>query len=155
MNYPSNFNHFLNEHVALLNNSHRKFLGEELILEIQPYASLAQALFYAPFVVVSHNSAADPVFNYANRKALELFEFDWEEFIQLPSRLSAEPIHRLEREQLLSKVSQNGYLINYQGIRVAKNGRRFLIKNATVWNLFDVDGCYLGQAARFKEWEYL
>ena len=155
MNYPSETNHFLGDHVVLLSNSYRNLLGEELISKNHTYDTLAKALFFAPFVVVSHNTAADPVFNYANLKALELFGFSWEEFTQLPSKLSAEPIHQLERNKLLAEVSQNGYLASYQGIRITKAGARFLIKNAVVWNLVDDNGNYAGQAAKFEDWEFL
>ena len=155
MNYPSEDNHFLSDHVALLSNSYRKLLGEELISKNHTYDTLAKALFFAPFVVVSHNTAADPMFNYANLKSLELFGFSWEEFTQLPSKLSAESMHQLERKKLLAEVSQNGYLANYQGIRITKKGARFLIKNAVVWNLADDNGNYAGQAAKFEDWEFL
>jgi PAS domain-containing protein len=155
MNYPSETNHFHSEHVSLLAESYRKLLARELIQESQSHDSLAKALFCAPFVVVSHNTDADPVFNYANLKALELFGFSWAEFTQLPSRLSAEPIHQTEREKLLAEVSRNGYLDCYQGIRITKTGRKFLIKNAVVWNLMDDKGCYAGQAAQFADWEFL
>jgi MEKHLA domain len=86
---------------------------------------------------------------------LELFCFSWGEFIKLPSRLSAEPVHQFEREQLLEEVSRNGYLANYRGIRISKNGRKFMIKNAIVWNLIDDQGNYAGQAAKFDDWDYL
>ena len=155
MNFPCNANHFLSQHAALLNNSYMKLLGKELILEINPYGTLAQALFNAPFVVVSHNTATDPIFNYGNLKALELFGFSWDEFMRLPSRLSAEPVHQLEREKLLAEVNRKGYIDHYQGIRLTKTGSRFLIKNAVVWNLLDEKGQYVGQAARFEEWEFL
>lgn len=153
--YPAEDNHFLSGHVALMSNSYRKLLGKKLMPENPTNEKLANALFYAPFVVVSHNTAADPVFNYANLKALELFGFSWEEFTQLPSRLSAEPIHQHERDKLLVEVTQKGYLESYQGIRITKTGCRFLIKNAVVWNLLDNKGIYAGQAARFEEWEFL
>ncbi len=155
MNYPSEINHYLAEHADLLRKSYRKLLEDELIVTNKSHGTLAQALFHAPFVIVSHNIAPDPVFNYANLKALDLFGFSWEEFTQLPSRLSAERIHQSERENLLAEVSQKGYLGRYQGVRITKTGTRFLIKNAVVWNLIDENGCYAGQAAKFGEWEFL
>jgi hypothetical protein len=56
---------------------------------------------------------------------------------------------------LLSEVSSRGYINDYRGVRVAKNGRRFLIERATVWNLLDESGAPYGQAATFNEWRYL
>jgi hypothetical protein len=114
MRYPSNDNDFLNGHAALLNGCYRNLLGNDLVVESQTQASLAEAMFYAPFVIVSHNSLPDPIFNYANLMALELFEFSWKEFTKLPSRFSAEPMHQLEREKLLEEVSQRGRVSEFQ-----------------------------------------
>lgn len=155
MNYPSSANSFLSEHVALLMFSYQNLLGEELIKLSQSNELVAQSIFYAPFVIVSHNTAIDPVFNYANHKALALFGFSWEEFTQLPSRLSAEPAQQSERERLLTQVNQSGFSANYQGIRITKTGRRFMIKNAVIWNLVEKNGDYAGQAAKFEDWEFL
>lgn len=41
-------------------------------------ANAARRLFEAPFVVVSHNAAADPILTYGNRAALPLWETNWE-----------------------------------------------------------------------------
>lgn len=155
MKYPAEDNSFLSEHVDLMSFSYLKLLGEKLILANNTNVTLAKALFYAPFVVVSHNIAVDPIFNYANLKALELFGFTWEEFTRLPSRMSAEPMHRHDRERLLAEVSQKGFSKDYQGVRVTKTGAKFLIKNAVVWNLSDDKGHYAGQAARFEDWQFL
>ena len=44
---------------------------------------LAQVLFEAPFPVFSHGTEADPIYNYGNRKALELWELDhWQQVKQ-------------------------------------------------------------------------
>lgn len=155
MNYPSEANYYLSEHVALLHNSYRKLLAQPLIPGVMSQEAVAQAIFYAPFVIVSHGTESDPVFNYANLRALELFEFSWEEFTSLPSRLSAKPAQQAEREKLLADVNLLGYSENYQGIRITKGGRRFMIKNAVVWNVLDDKGRYAGQAAKFEELEFL
>ena len=130
-------NHFLSTHVALLESSYQKFFDKSLLHENSGSRSFAQALFEAPFAVVSHGTEADPVFNYANLKSLELFGVDWQEFTQMPSRLSAEPVNREERQRLLQQVSEHGYIDDYQGVRISKQGQRFLISNAVVWNLMD------------------
>jgi hypothetical protein len=38
-------------------------------------------LFNAPFVVLSHNTEAQPILNYANRAGVKFFELSWEELI--------------------------------------------------------------------------
>lgn len=115
------------------------------------------ALFDAPCVVLSAlgTFGSDHAFNYANRAALELFEYSWEELAGQPSSASAEPVHREERRRLLDEVGRHGFIENYSGIRISKNGRRFRIKAATVFNLLDDEGRHLGQAATFSDYEYL
>lgn len=111
--------------------------------------SVGQRLWQAPFAVVSHGTQDDPIFNYGNVCALDLFCMGWREFTQLPSRLSAEPLAREERERLLQRVTRHGFVDDYAGMRIASDGTRFMIQNATVWNLLDENGTYCGQAARF------
>jgi PAS domain-containing protein len=101
----------------------------------------------APFAVLAHNTAPDPIFVYGNRAAQRLFEYDWEELTSLPSRLSAEAPERDQRQQFLDAVRRDGFITGYTGIRVTKFGRRFQITNAKVWQLNDANGNYCGQAA--------
>ncbi len=150
---PGPDNLFFSEHARLLLDSYRRLTGKELV----PAGDLAQrakALYEADFVVVSHDTAPDPVFNYANLAAQRLFETDWDTFITLPSRLSAGPVHRDERRRLLDTVTRDGYIDNYAGIRVTQSGRQFRIEAATVWNLADDGGNYAGQAAMFSVWRF-
>ena len=125
---------------------------------IDPYdhgIECAKALFEAPFAVVSHNTDVDPVFNYANTTAMELFEMDWAAVTALPSRLSAEAISQDERARLLNRVTEHGFIDDYSGVRISSSGKRFRIDNATVWNLIDKDGSYAGQAAMFSNWLFV
>jgi hypothetical protein len=117
--------------------------------------SLIKTLYYAPFAIVSHDTQADPVFNFGNKTALHLFELEWDHFLKLPSRESVEMIKRDEREKLMQRVTTDGYIDNYSGIRVSSSGKRFLINDATIWNIVDADGVYHGQAAAFENWTYL
>ena len=142
-------------HVLRLLASHLELTGRPL-LERGPAGTdedLARRLYTAPFVVLAHGTEPDPLFNYANLAAQRLFERTWEEFIGLPSRLSAEAPQRSERERLLTRVSTQGFIDDYSGIRIAKSGHRFRILRATVWNVSDAGGHPLGQAASFSDWE--
>jgi hypothetical protein len=112
---------------------------------------LGKLLYEAPFVVLAHDRAIDPVFFYGNLKAQEIFEMTWSELIQLPSKYSAEFANQAERQYLLDQVASKGFIDNYSGTRISKTGRRFQIENATVWNLLGQDNEHLGQAATFKE----
>jgi hypothetical protein len=56
---------------------------------------------------------------------------------------------------LLERVTRDGYIDDYTGIRVTSSGRRFRIHQATVWNLLTPDGTRCGQAAMFDAWTFL
>ena len=155
MQFPTVQNNFLLEHALLLSSSYKQLLRKNLISHSKSDSELGEQLFHAPFALVSHNTDSNPIFNYANLKALELFELNWEAFTQLPSKLSAEPVNQTERERLLAQVTQKGYIDNYAGIRISSSGQRFMIKNAVVWNLHDDKGNYKGQAACFADWEFI
>jgi len=143
------------EFVACLLESHRRLTGRALLTEQdgEPDAMAARRLYDAPFVVLAHDTAADPRFTYANRAAQRLFEMPWSEIVGLPSRLSAEAPAREERQRLLEQVATRGYIDDYSGVRISKSGRRFRILRATVWNVRDRLGRPLGQAATFTDWE--
>lgn len=134
---------------ALLTSSYARTVGRPLVDGPHDAAWLYGE---APFAVLAHNTAADPVFVYANRTAQACFEYDWDEFVTLPSRLSAEAPNRDERQRLLDAVTRDGFISDYRGMRIAKSGRRFWIEGGTVWQLIDADGTLRGQAALFTSW---
>ena len=106
----------------------------------------------APACVVAHNTDADPRFIYANCAAQDCFEYDWGVFTELPSRLSAGPSDRAERQRLLDRVSEHGFITDYRGLRIARSGRRFMIEDGVIWSLVDRDRTLRGQAATFSAW---
>jgi PAS domain-containing protein len=136
----------------LLSGAHQRLVGKPLMTHTGDAAAGALWLFEAaPFCVLAHNTDADPLFIYANRSAQDCFGYDWDEIVQLPSRLSAEAPDRVERQRLLDAVAVHGFISNYRGLRIAKSGRRFWIENATVWQLIDDAGRLHGQAAMFQK----
>ena len=155
MHEPCAANDFQAPHAALLLSSFHRLTGRRLLEVDRDSSSMARLLFDAPFGLVSHDTRDDPVFNYGNSKALRLFEMDWNAFTALPSRRSAEPVNQAERARLLQRVSSDGYIDDYTGIRISATGQRFLIENATVWNLLDERGVRRGQAAVFHQWTIL
>lgn len=146
---------WLARHVRLLRASHHHWTGLDLIPATLDDQQAVAALDDAGFAVVSHGTQPDPIFNYGNRMALKLFEMSWDDLTTLPSRLSAEPLVQSERDRLMQHVTRQGYINDYSGVRISKTGQRFMIKNATVWNLLDEDGRYYGQAALIRDWQYL
>ena len=153
---PSEANDFLCRHVAALRDSFRHWTGRDLVNPRLDGRDAARFLFHAPFAVASQDTAKDPLFNYANRTALNLFAMRWEEFTALPSRLSAEPAKQDERERLLENVIDKGFVDGYSGVRIGRHGRRFIIEDAVVWNLRRTSGrTSEGLAVMFKHWTLL
>lgn len=127
-------------------------MGRDLFPRTGSPEEQAQALFAAPFVVVSHGTETDPILNYGNRAALALWEMSWAQLTGTPSRLTAEPMNRDERARMLAVAEAQGYFSGYRGIRVSSTGKRFLIEDATVWTVVDGRGIRVGQAATFARW---
>ena len=132
-----------------------RWTGRDLLPGLFNPAGLAKNIFHAPFVLVSHGTEADPILNYGNQAALNLWEMSWAELTRTPSRLTAEAPNREERARLLADVTARGFIDDYSGVRISKTGRRFRIAQATVWNLLSETGQPGGQAAMFSRWEFL
>ncbi|WP_066797055.1 MEKHLA domain-containing protein [Sphingomonas soli] len=137
--------------LALIAESHLRLTGRALVTG----AGDPQALWHAPFAIVAHGTQADPLFFFGNRVALDRFELSADAFSGMPSRLSAEPLLREERRKLLARVTSHGFIDDYAGVRISASGRRFRIREATVWNLVDSGGVVHGQAAAFARWDEL
>jgi len=114
-----------------------------------------EALWAAPIAIVAHGTEPDPIFFFGNRTALTLFEMDFDAFTRLPSRFSAETMLQEERARLLERVTRDGIIEDYAGVRISATGRRFRISNAAVWTLSDGTGAPVGQAAAFAAWTNL
>ncbi len=138
--------------IRWLLDSYAFWLKHELIDRTGTIEGQSERLYVSPFVVASHTNAEDPILNYGNRQALALWEMTWEEFTATPSRLTAEPLNQTERARMLNRAATQGFITDYQGIRISRTGRRFLVKQATVWNVLDDHGTTQGQAACFSQW---
>ncbi|MDA0660301.1 MAG: MEKHLA domain-containing protein [Planctomycetota bacterium] len=134
-------------------DSFERWLGRDLVPRTGSTAEQADRLFRAPFVVVSHGVEPDPILCYGNALALQLWEMDAATFCRTPSRETAEPLHRDERARLLQATTLHGYVNNYQGIRISRTGKRFMIQGAIVWNVVTHSGKYHGQAATFSDYQ--
>ncbi|MBC6435673.1 MEKHLA domain-containing protein [Nostoc sp. HG1] len=142
-------------HSQYLINSFQHWMGNSLLDTNGSPLETAQALFEAPFALVSHGTESDPIFNYGNRKALELWELSWEEFTIMPSRKSAEEVVQEERDRLLSEAATKGFIKNYSGIRTSNTGKRFYIEDTILWNVLDEQNQQCGQAAFFSNWKFI
>lgn len=152
---PSAENNYCGEHAELLLSSFYRLTNKQLIDPSLSQVERYRLLNEAPFCVVSHDTAEVPVFNYGNKIALHMFELSWPEFTQLESRKSAEPSVQSERERLLNRVAEYGFIDDYKGVRISSTGQRFFVEKAIVWNLVDGLGVFRGQAAVLYEWTVL
>ncbi|WP_037255038.1 MEKHLA domain-containing protein [Roseobacter sp. SK209-2-6] len=150
MNCPAPGNGYQAGHAELLAASHLGITGRALLPDRG-----AKALYHAPFPILSHDGAADPVLTYGNLAAQELWEMCWEELTALPSRLTAEPAHRAQRDAMFAEMRVKGFVENYAGIRISASGRRFEIRNAVIWPLIDAQGVKHGEAAAFQDYRFL
>ncbi|MDQ0559813.1 hypothetical protein QO004_001595 [Rhizobium mesoamericanum] len=137
------------EFFKLLTGSFQRLVGKALV---QPGQGPGWLYREAPAVVLVHNTDPDPRFIYANISAQARFEYTWDEFTKLPSRLSAEAPNRKERQLLLDAVERRGYIADCRALRVTKSGKRFWMENGIVWQLLDERGRSQGQAATFATW---
>ena len=152
---PDAGNACLSAHIDLLAPGYRHWTGRALVDHGLDPVARARALFDAPFVVASHGTGPDPIFNYGNRLAAALWETTWQAFTAMPSRLSAAPIAQQERRGFLARVGAHGHSDDYSGICISARGCRLRIRRATVWNVVDARGEHRRQAAVFREWEHL
>ncbi|MFM8391270.1 MAG: MEKHLA domain-containing protein [Methylophilaceae bacterium] len=134
---------FLRTHVRRLMQSYQHWIGHALV-ERTADTDPVEAVMHSEFAIASHRQSDDPKFNFANLRALALFKMQAEQLIGLPSRYSAEPMLRADRDKFLQQVSSHGFVQNYAGIRIAQDGSRFEIQGATVWNVFDPEHADLG-----------
>ncbi len=144
----------------LILNSFEHWLGHSLFaqfgvtdVKIDP-KEVSKQLFEADFIVASHGTQSDPIFNYGNQKALELWELTWSEFTQTPSRETAEAIEQEERDRLLAETTEKGFSY-FSTIRITKTGKRFKINNGIVWKVIDQQQVYQGKAACFSDFYFL
>lgn len=135
-------------------DSHVARLGVELIERSGDPQEDARRLRALDAVVLSHDGAADPVFVYANEAAAALWRMPIAQLVGMPSRLSAAPEWREERAGMLADAAAEGVLRGYSGERIASDGSRFVIDDATLWT---VDGYPRGpgQAVVFRHWRVI
>ncbi len=141
-------------HSQRLLHSFEHWTGRSLLDEGDSPMEAAQALFEAPFVLVSHGTQPDPIFNYGNRLALELWELDWEDFTRMPSRKTAEQVVQEERANLLAQTATKGFS-NFSGVRISSTGKRFKVEDGIIWNVLDEQNQRCGQAAVYSKYIFI
>ncbi len=144
--------------VHLLLNSHQKAFGYPLFVNSSEKKSELinnEKLFSLGIVVMAHDTAKDPILNYSNALALHIWERTWSEMIGMPSRLTAPSEERSKRARAMENALLKNSISNYQGIRISSTGKRFLIRKARVWKIWDEHNNAYGQAAAFSHWQWI
>ena len=75
----------------------------------------------------------------------------WDEFHPPAVAALGRTLVQAERDRLLARGRAHGFIDDYQGVRIAKDGTRFRISGAVVWMVV-VEGARHRQAALFRKW---
>ncbi|CAI6002364.1 unnamed protein product [Closterium sp. NIES-64] len=141
-------------HSLELIDSYYRATGRPLFDKPVEVAEAAKELWSAPFLVLSHGTEDDPLFNYANESGLRAFESTWGEFTALPSRYSSPDPDSPTRKELLQQAEEKPK--DLKGlVRVSTKGTKFKIDDGILWTLVATDGERFGQAAVIREWHLL
>ena len=143
---------------GVLLQSHQRAFARPLIAAARPGLSkrlLGQELFACGSPVLAHGTEQDPQLSYANAAALQLWESHWDALIGMPSRLTAPDSERAERSSALGQAQRLDAVQNYRGIRISRQGQRFMINKARIWTLWDAEERICGQGACFSDWWWL
>jgi hypothetical protein len=143
------------KHCKLIEKNYKFWTGKELFEAKLTESELSEKMYHAPFVVLSHGTQADPIYNYVNLKAQELWEFTWDEMIKLPSRRSAGTNETAERLELIREGQEKGITFTEKALRESRSGKKFYIKNVVLFNLLGEGGEYAGQCAIYNDWEFV
>ncbi len=144
--------------VELILKSHQVAFGKDLLAVEKRKPTLrllSQELFSISIVVLAHNWGNDPLINYCNSDGLKLWRRRWNQMVGMPSRLTAPLGESKERNLNLKKALGANSVVGYQGVRVDSLGRRFLIKDASIWTIWTKKSFPCGQAASFSSWDYI
>jgi hypothetical protein len=143
-------------HVSLLDRSLKHLTGRGVYERMGVQPSSPKGIYNTVclnerFVLISHGTEANPIYNFGNVAALQAFVRSWDN-LMIPSAESVVLRSQDEtlRNELMQKVTDNGFVEGASGIRVRGDGKFIKLVDAVVWNCYDNDNStYIGQAAFF------
>lgn len=147
---PGAENDFQNAFVQAVLASHLRVVGKPLLVGLS-----GRDVWSGDFALLTHRGDAQAMLNYGNRFALDLWECDWDQFSATPSSATAPQEGRAERAAMMQQVVQGGFVFGYDGQRVSRTGRVFLIQDVTIWRLLDEKDQSFGIAAFFRRYQRL
>lgn len=135
--------------------SYQHFFSTSIFKEfkIEVEKSLEHQLYYANIALLATNT--NKQFIYMNKFSQNLWEISLDKALQMKGKQTARVQDQKQRDILLKEVQKKGFIKNYSGIRISSKGKLFYIKSARVWNLIDKQKNFKGQAACFKQFDYI
>ena len=153
---PDVGNGFQGDFVLRVARSFAHVTGRDLLAEAGiDAAAPGMSAWRGRFALLTHRGDQDAMLNYGNRFGLDLWECSWDQFTQTPSTATAPEGDVEERTQMMEAVARNGFVSGYEGRRISRSGRLFLIRNVTVWRLAEPSGTSFGVAAFFRDYQLL
>ena len=155
-------------HIRLVDNSLRLWTGKGVLERMgmttvdadqrdDQNGDYEQVYLNDRYVLITHGTEDDPIYNFANRAALAAFWRPWDDMVRLPSSQSVvlRSVDASKRIELMKSVTDNNYVENATGIRVRDDGKFIQLVDAVVWNIVDDDDdrTYIGQAAFFDRYQ--
>lgn len=128
-------------------DSYRRLLGRELVDRSGDAAEDARRLFDLPLAVLAHDTAPQPLLDWANRAAARAFDATPESLLGRPSAATAPADAVADRGKLFDTLARDGFVTGYSGVRVSLTGRRFVIDDVAVFKVTDAAGRPAGHAA--------
>jgi hypothetical protein len=147
---PGEENDFQSAFVQKVLASHLRVVGRPLLTGLS-----GRDVWLGDFALLTHRGDAQAMLNYGNRFALDLWECDWGQFTATPSSATAPQEGRAAREAMMQAVVRDGFVSGYEGERVSRTGRSFLIQDVTIWRLLDESDESFGIAAFFPRYRRL
>jgi hypothetical protein len=143
---PAQANAWQDDYIKRVAGSFMRVTGAPLLQSQTP----GQGAWLGDFALLTHRGDDDGTLNYGNQFALNLWECGWEDFIGLPSAVTAPPEDRPSRAVAMQKVAQDNFVRGYSGRRISRKGRLFIIEDGIIWRLLDETGEAFGIGAWFK-----
>lgn len=147
---PGEENDFQDAFVRKVLASHLRVTGQPLLAGLT-----AREIWSGDFALLTHRGDPQAMLNYGNTFALDLWECDWPQFTATPSSATAPADDRAARERMMRQVVRDGFVAGYEGRRVSRTGRPFLIQDVTIWRLLEENGESFGVAAFFRRYARL
>ena len=127
---PDAANHYCVEHVSILLNNLKRWTGFDLAGEFTIAKSdLGKGVFEAAFCLLSSDLSPDPVLNYGNQRALDLWEMSWEELTSTRSRDTARADRQSDRDGLMRQIGEMNFNLGHPSIAIRQSNLALVLND--------------------------